>query len=321
MQSKILIIDGLNLFIRTWAVVPEMNINGDHVGGLTGFLRTMKIVMRDTKPSLVIVAWDGQGGSTKRRGIYAEYKAGRKPRVNREYEFDSPADSLKNMNFQQIKLKNYLSLIGVAQIEVEMCEADDIIGYLCRHVFCDTDKVVVSSDKDFLQLIDDHTLIYSSSKKLYFSAELLMKSYGVLPENFIYMKALMGDPSDNIKGIKGIGEKTVVKMFPFVSERQTSLDEIILHATNNITKNAKFEAVVNSKEILIENVKLMQLISPIISSQSIRAIKYALESENTFFKISDFKLCLLKDGIRITDADFFSVIREYQLARNFVLSK
>lgn len=83
MSRKILIIDGLNNFIRNFVINPSTNQNGEPIGGVVGFMKTMKNIILETTPDLVVVAWDGEGGSRRRRGIFAEYKAGRKVRVNR----------------------------------------------------------------------------------------------------------------------------------------------------------------------------------------------------------------------------------------------
>lgn len=313
-KDRILIIDGLNTFIRNWAVVPQMNLNGEHVGGVVGFLRSVKSLIRDAKPTRCIVVWDGKGGSQKRRGIYAEYKAGRKPRVNREYDFgESPEQSHRDLQAQYAKAKAYTELLGITQIEIEGIEADDVIGYLCRSVYQDTDKVVVSTDRDFLQLVDRHTLVYSPTKKLYFTANVVKEIHHVIPENFIYLKALMGDGSDNIKGIKGIGEKTAVKLFPFLAERQSSLEEVVKYAEANLDKNPKYRAVYDQRDVLIGNVGLMQLTTPIISPQSAAAIRYSLRPSETKYMMSEVKLSLLRDGIQLTDSDFFAVFKEYHI--------
>jgi DNA polymerase I len=313
-SDRILIVDGLNTFLRTWSVVPEMDSNGDPIGGVIGSLRSIKCVMRDACPTKVVVAWDGKGGSQKRRGIFAEYKAGRKPRVNREYSgMESYEESQRNLRTQYLKLREYLSFVGVHQIEIEGTEADDVVGYLCRQVYDLTDKVVVSTDKDFLQLVDSHTIVYSPTMKLYYTAPVVREKWMVLPENFVYLKALMGDPSDNIRGIGGVGPKTAVKLFPFLAERPSSIDEIVEHARANENKNPKYRSIIAGRELLIGNVQLMQLSTPTIGAQSAMAIRHALEKEEAKFVMSELKIAFLRDGIQLKDSDFFQVFNEYRL--------
>ena len=318
MASKVLIIDGLNTFIRNWAVNPTMNTNGDHVGGTVGFLRSVKSLVRETQPTKVIICWDGKGGSAKRRGIYSEYKAGRKPRVNRQYDFGGDVESDKaNLQLQYQKAKQYVGHLGLVQIEVEGCEADDVIGFLCRGIYEDTDKVVVSTDKDFLQLVDAHTLVYSPTKKLYYTTDEVKKDFGVIAENFIYLKAFCGDGSDNIAGIKGMGPKTVTKLFPVMGERATDLDELHKHLQSLEGKTPREKALVKELldrwSVIIGNVKLMQLTSPIISPNTVRAIRYALEQRTVALNSSAMKLALIRDGVQLPDQDFFAVFNGYRM--------
>ncbi|MHB8407804.1 MAG: hypothetical protein ACYDHY_06775 [Acidiferrobacterales bacterium] len=307
---RLLLIDGLNCFIRSWIVNPLMNSNGDHVGGAIGMLRSIKTNIRDLNPSRVIVVWDGEGGSQKRRGVYSQYKMGRKPRVNRHLD-DDPQVGEQNLKMQYAKVRELLDLVGVSQIEVNQVEADDVIGYVC-HMFPQDEKVIVSTDKDMLQLIDVRTLVYSPSKKKLYGAALLKEEYSVLPENFVYFKALTGDASDNVKGIKGFGPATVAKLFPFLGERASDSNEILSYAEEHKDKSSKYKVLIENRDVLIGNVQLMQLSTPIIGSQSISAIRYALE-KSVSFSPSELKLSLIKDGIQLTDADFFQVFREYQL--------
>lgn len=312
-RDRILIIDGLNQFIRNWVIVPTMDSNGNHVGGLVGFLRSLKLLMADTKPTRVIVVWDGEGGSAKRHGIYAGYKDGRKPRVNREYDFESPEESQINMKVQHAKLKELLELLGVTQIELEGVEADDVIAFLCRGVYGETDKVVVSTDRDFLQLVDKHTLICSPVKKIYYTTKVFVDEWKILPENFVYFRAMQGnsDGADNIEGVKGIGPKTALKLFPFLAERAVELNEILSYAEANASKSPRYKAILEKKDEIVRNVQLMQLTIPIIGLPAIRAIRYALETDPTM-KMSEFKILMLRDGIQLTDVDFFPTFDSYR---------
>jgi DNA polymerase-1 len=301
----------MNLFIRNYAVVPVMNVNGEHVGGIVGTLRSIKSYIRDNRPTRTIVVWDGEGGSLKRRGIYKEYKAGRKPRLNREYDFgETPVDGEKNMHRQLTSAKKYCGLLGVHQIEVDDIEADDVIGYLARHVYSDSEKIIVSSDKDFLQLVDSKTLVYSPTKKLYYTSDRITEEFQCLPENFIYMKALIGDGSDNVKGVKGLGVKTVAKLFPFLATEPVDLEFILNFCKQREDK--KFQAVLQAADIVTQNVRLMQLTTPVVSPTSTRIVRQALEHRPDFVG-SELKLSLIRDGIQLTDTDFFNVFKEHDI--------
>lgn len=315
-RERILIVDGLNQFIRNWVIVPTMNNNGDHVGGIVGFIRSIKLIMTDVKPTRVIVVWDGEGGSAKRKSIYSGYKEGRKPRVNREFDFESPEKEQANLKEQYAKLKELLSHLGITQIEIESVEADDVIAFLCRGIYNETDKVVVSTDKDFLQLVDPHTLVCSPIKKIYYTSKVFKEEWNVIPENFVYFRALQGnsDGADNIDGVKGIGPKTALKLFPFLADRPVVLNEIFEYAETHVSENPKYKAILDKKDDIVRNVQLMQLTIPIISPSAISSIRSAVEFDKPM-KMSEFKLALLKEGIQITDQDFFPVFDTYK-ARN-----
>lgn len=312
---SLLLIDGLNLFLRNYAVNPQMDVNGDHIGGAVGFLRCLKCYIRDFSVSRAVVVWDGKGGSQKRRGIYAEYKAGRKPRMNRAYDFgESPEAGERNLATQLLKTKRYVELLGVTQIEIEGIEADDTIAYLC-YAEGDSDKVVVSTDRDFLQLVGPTTKVYSPVKKILFGSDQVKEVHLVLPENYVYSKALTGDASDNISGVKGVGEKTVLKLFPFLAERPSTLQEVLDHARDHAHENPKYRAIHEQCEIVTANVRLMQLSSPIIGVQSASSIRHTISQDVVEPVMSEVRLSFLRDGIQLTDSDFFAVFREYHHRR------
>lgn len=301
-----------NTFVRSWAAVPSMDSNGEPNGGVVGFIRSLKFVMRDVRPDRVIVVWDGEGGSMKRRSVYKDYKAGRKPRINRQYDFETPEQSMVNLKVQYAKLRQVLPLLGVLQVELPDVEADDVVAFICRQLRDESQKVILSSDKDFWQLLDPRTIVYSPSKKKYYTKDDLREELGVLAENYIYVKAMVGDGSDNIKGLKGIGVKTAAKLFPFLSERPTTLDEIVAHAEANREKSPRYKAVADERETLSTNLQLMQLTSPIISAQAGRIIRTAIEVDPSF-NLSEMRIVMLRDGIQVVDGDLFSVFESYKM--------
>lgn len=310
-KERILVFDALNLFLRNFLIVPEMDPNGAHVGGVIGSLRSIKSAMRDVRPTRVIMAWDGKGGSVRRRGMFEGYKDRRRIRPNREFGNMGDVSERQSMHVQLDKLKVLLGLLGVTQIEVENIEADDVIGYLCRSVYRETDKVIVSTDRDFLQLIDGHTLVYSPVKKVLYTSKTMHEETGILPENFVYFRAIQGssDASDNIEGVKGIGKKFALKLFPFLGERSVELSEIFAHAEANRDKSPKYRLVIEKKTDIARNVQLMQLTVPIISPTSIRAIGHAL-TQPVGLNLSEFKLRIMRDGMLVSDSDVFSTFND-----------
>lgn len=225
-DSRVLIVDGMNLFIRTFSAIPTLNEDGQHVGGLTGFLQSLGATIRMFSPTRVIVVFDGKGGSKRRRGIYSEYKERRaiKSKLNRVAGFEDMADEQKAMKHQLLRIYYYLSELPVTVLAIDDVEADDVIAYLTSYF---NEEVIISSnDKDFLQLVNDRVSVYSPIKKKLYNPQNLIEEYGIWCENFPIYKALKGDRSDNIKPISGFGDKTILKQFPMLAERRkVDLDE------------------------------------------------------------------------------------------------
>lgn len=316
MKFDIVVLDGLNIFLRQWAANPHMDSNGEPVGGLVGTLRVVKNMLRDTQCLKFIVAWDGEGGSGKRRGIYADYKAGRKPRANRQYDHDSLDESQKNLRSQRQRLATYLTTLGVTQVEVDGVEADDVIAYLCL-ANSEQSKVIVSSDRDFLQLVNEKTLIYSPVKKLFFGSPEVVKETGCLPENYILMKSVCGDGSDNIKGIKNLGPKTMAKFFPELSVRNLTLSELFELAEKATPKGMRekelLKELLAARELVMTNHKLMSLSGPMISAHAGLSIRNQLDAKSPALNITSCRMALARDGIQIVDQDFFSSFTRYSI--------
>lgn len=262
-NSDILIVDGLNTFIRSFMAVPSMNDDGMHTGGIAGFLKSVGYAIKLLNPTRVIVVFDGNGGSQKRRKIYPEYKKGRKTRIkfNRTYDEMSSSDiEQKNLKMELLRLINYLEVLPITVMAIDNIEADDTIAYLAEQTFKDSNVTIMSSDKDFLQLASDKIKIWSPTKKKIFGCKEIVDEYGITCNNFIFYRSMEGDDSDNIPGINGAGLKTILKCFPFLAdERQTSLQEIYNYAENNKSKYKLYEKVLSEKLTLERNYELMQL--------------------------------------------------------------
>ena len=326
MSGKTLIFDGTNTFIRNFVVNPHADQNGNSIGGLLGTLRSVKSMIRETRADRVFFVWDGVGGSQRRRGVIADYKMGRKPRLNREVE-EGVVDSGANMAWQKEKLRSLLGYLGVIQISVDSIEADDTIGYLVG-ALDPTPKVVVSSDRDMWQLVSDTTIVYWPTKKVFISNETFREHCPVLPENFVLFRALSGkgDASDNIRGIKGLGEKTILKVFPQLTKAPVSPNQFFadidqaLHMDElgsidpklTMVEKKWMRAALADQELVSRNVQVMQLRDPIISAASAAIIRNGIDSRPSF-NISGLKVALINNAIQLTDQDFFSTFQEYRM--------
>lgn len=314
-KNCVLIFDGTNTFHRNFVVNPTSDANGNPIGGLLGSIKSIKWMVHDLRPSKVIWVWDGKGGSQRRRGIVEQYKMGRKPRVNREVE-EGVKDSAQNFQWQKEKLNALLPFLGVTLVEIDNIEADDTIGYLCGY-FNESHKVVVSSDRDMWQLVGEKTIVYWPTKKVYISSENVAEHVPVRPENYVLFRAISGkgDTSDNIHGIKGLGEKTIMKLFPEFLTETVDVGKLLELSRNKLGdgKGVKrwYKVILDSTELVSRNVQVMQLTSPEISAQAGSIIRGAADKSPTF-NITGFKLALLNNQIQLTDSDIFSTFQEYK---------
>ena len=306
-MKRLLIIDGQNMFIRNYVMSPQLDINGNPIGGLTGFMRSLQKEVRRAKPDRVAICWEGPGGSQKRREKNKNYKLGRKaPRLNREYTFATPEEERENKYSQLVRLTEYLDNLPILQLSIENVEADDIIAWLCHcNEYSDWQKLIISNDKDFIQLCDDKTVLVRPGKnEEVLNKNNVLEQYNIHPRNFAWARAITGDKSDNLEGVKGLGLATVAKRFSFLSENQDyTLKDIMTHAKNNNSKIKAYQNVLDSEEIIASNYEIMQLYTSTISSQGANKLKYAIKNDGVELNRSQIRKMLLKDGIGTLNID------------------
>jgi len=305
-QRPVLIVDGLNSFIRSYAAYPTMSSHGYQMGGCIGFLKTLRKLVNEISPRAVYIAWEG-GGSQKRRALYSEYKMNRKTeKLNRFYEDDIP-DSEENKKHQLIALLAMLKCVPVCQLYVSDCEGDDVIAYLSRGPFRSVSKVIASSDKDMYQLLDENTKIYSLHKKTYVLTSNVVEDFRIQPKNFAIAKALCGDPTDNIPGVKGLGFKTVAKNLPFLSlEGDVLLEDVFKYCHSHEEDSVIYRRIIESQTEIQRNWKLVYLDGSMLSGHQSSKVDNLV---NTFTpRIDRIGLIrnLVREGINDFDVeDFF----------------
>jgi len=218
LNDHILIVDAMNMLIRSFSLLKAMNPDGHHIGGLVGFLRSLGYVTRIFDPTRVVVVWDGKGGSANRKNIDPNYKANRATsRITHWGLYDTKEEETEALIGQLYRVQDYLDCLPIQQLSMEKLEADDVIAYIANEAGASAkvNKVtIVSSDKDFLQLVDNTIEVYAPVKKKTFTKDNIFEELKVLPENYNVVKALLGDNSDNLAGVKGLGIKTIVSEFP-----------------------------------------------------------------------------------------------------------
>ena len=262
-NSNILLVDGLNTFIRAYSVMPSMNEDGLHTGGIAGFLKSVGYAIKLLNPTRCVIIFDGNGGSMKRRKIYPQYKDKRhtKIRLNRAYSELSTGDlEEKNMKSQLMRSVHYLDCLPISTMAIDHIEADDTIAYVAQQYYKDSNVSIMSADKDFLQLASDKIKVWSPTKKKLYGCAEILNEYGVSCQNFIWYRVLEGDVSDNIDGVNGAGLKTIIKCFPFFAEnRHVELNEIYNYCENNSSKYKLYRTILENKDIVERKYTLMQL--------------------------------------------------------------
>lgn len=281
--DSILVIDGLNTFLRSFTMINYINSDGHHVGGLTGFLKSVGYAIKMLEPTKVVIVFDGAGGSNSKRNLYPEYKANRnKSRMTNYSIFSSKDEENESISNQMARLIQYLQCLPVTMICIDGIEADDTIGYLVGKFekFTATKEVtILSADKDFLQLVSDKVQVYSPTKKKIYKPKDVLEEFNVSSYNFVNYKILMGDNSDNLPGIDGLGPKKVIKMFPeLANDTPTTLNEMLEKAASKIGEHDLYGRIVERKHQLEINSKLMNLQTMPISQENIDIIQRSFNS-------------------------------------------
>jgi len=282
-KKIIMIIDGLNMFIRSYTVDPSVSNTGEPIGGIKGTLKQLQKMFREMNPDHVFIIWDGTGGSRRRRAINKDYKDGRKPIAPKKHDFQpklSEEQERENQRWQLKRLIEILNLLPIRQFVYDNVEADDIIALL-SHDPCLNDyiKIIVSNDKDFLQLASTSTIIWRPATEKFMTTKSILDEFSIHPSNMAVARAIAGDKGDNLEGVKGMGLKTVVKHFPEVSgEKFLTLNEVFNKA-KEIEGYKIIDNLVSSENVVRENYKIMQLYSPQVSFDIRESIFSNLRSE------------------------------------------
>jgi 5'-3' exonuclease len=269
--SKTLLVDGNNLLKIGFHGVREFYHDGKHVGGIWHFLNTLRKFLEESNFDKVVVFWDSNTSTSQRRLIYPKYKLNRKSLDNELKE--------ESFNIQKQRVKQYLEEMFVRQLEVEHSEADDLIAYYCK-ISEDEQKTIFSSDRDLTQLISEKVTIYSPSNKAYFKFGDKIKLYeSLIPHyNVKTVKILTGDGSDNIDGIFYLGEKTLLKFFPELLEKEVNFTDILTRSEELLKENKDNTALQNllsgktkegifGLEFFEINQKLVDLSNPLINEE------------------------------------------------------
>jgi len=313
MMKRVMIIDALNAYFRAYIVNPSLSKNGQPIGGYKGFLGILQKLCREMKPDEIIIAWDGAGGSQKRKEVNPNYKEGRKPiRLNRDVRVLTKDEEMQNKVWQQFRLMEMLNHMPVIQLMAERVEADDVISYITQSPnYKGWQKIIISSDKDFFQLCDEETVLYRPIQKKFVNKPRILEEFKIHPTNFALARAMAGDKSDNLPGVKGVGLGTISKRMPFFAEEKpVTIDDLIEFCENDNTGLKAFSSICDAEKIIAENYKIMQLYSPSMSLDAKNRVKHALDNFEPRFNKTEVIKRMAEDGFgNWNTSDLFSTFK------------
>lgn len=239
MADKFLVIDGSSLIHRAFfALPPLMNKQGMHTGAVYGLCNMLLKLLGEVNPRYMAVAFD-KSRKTFRTEMYAAYKGQRKP---------TPSE----LSEQFPLAMKVLSTMGIATLELDNYEADDIIGTFAVHAPQDVEVIIVTGDRDELQLIDKRTKVYYTKRgisdiHIFDEAEFAANYEGLVPKQLIELKGLMGDTSDNIPGVPGVGPKTAMKLI----KEYTDVETVLANIDKVSGKSLKTKLSEHQEEVLL----------------------------------------------------------------------
>jgi len=285
--KKVILVDGNNLLFRSYFATAYTgntmrNSKGFPTNGLYGLVNMLNKIIREEKPEYMLVAFDK--GKTFRHEKYLDYKGGR----------NETPDDLKR---QFSVAKKLVPLMGIKCFEIDNYEADDIIGTYSKMALIDPEfeTTIVSSDKDLLQLINEETEVKLLKQKDYIrmNEETFMDTYGIKPIRMIDLKGLMGDASDNIPGVKGIGEKTALKLLQEYDSLENVYDNI-----DNI-KGATKQKLIDGKESAFMSKDIATIYNEVPVIYSLEELKYDGPDVNGLREI-------------YSDLEFYSFLKDFK---------
>lgn len=309
-HDRVLLIDGLNLFFRNFAMLNMVNPDGVHVGGLGGFLRSLGSLVKQIQPTAVYVVFDGAGSSSNRKNLVPEYKSERHiQRITNWEIFDDLDDEHDSKVDQMIRLIQYIKQLPVKTIAIDKVEADDIIAVLSTSLVekFNSTVFIVSSDKDFIQLVNEKVIVYRPMEKEYYSPTTVLEKFDVLAENFILYKTLLGDASDKVAGVKGLGQKGIFKRFPELKTTPLTLDSIFEISARKFKEHVVYSRILQDQNRLETNFKIMNLAKPMVDQRDITFINNLVESDLPELNSKNFMIMYEEDklGGMIKNVDYW----------------
>jgi len=288
MKSRTLLVDANNILKRSFHGAKDLYTNKfGHIGGLYQFMTSIRKQIKDNGINKVVLAWDGENGGIFRHRIDRDYKANRKNKewyrkiemsqseIKREIEKD------ESILKQRKRVQAYAEELFIRQIEVDEIEGDDLIAAYCLQYHEDEDIYLYSNDRDFAQLLDlNLTIIFPNIVQQVTKANYMMH-FDHHYSNALVLKIITGDTADNIKGIEGLGEKTLLENFPELKFKHVSVREICnkaneINTSRVLQKKKPLKSLVNllnNVGRLKTNFALTNLRQPILNEQAVEELR------------------------------------------------
>lgn len=293
-HERPLLIDAMNLFMRNFAMINFINESGNHIGGLSGFLRSLGSLIRIINPTSIYVIFDGLGSSQNRKNLLPEYKSGRNiNRITNWDAFENIDEEMDSKISQIVRLIHYMKCLPVKTLCIDKVEADDVIAHYSKYLTENHNSkiTIVSNDNDFIQLVNKNITVYRPAEKLFYDPDKVKNKFNLHPENFIIYKTLLGDNSDKVKGVKGLGQKGLFKRFPELKTNKISLDGIFQICENKYKEHLIYTKMLFNRNDIERDYKIMDLHNPIIDKYEKQYLEEIAELEipkldkNNFLKL------------------------------------
>ena len=234
-----LLIDGEGLLKQGFHGAKQIQSKNGSIGTIYHFVNTIKRFYQDFGITKVVVFWEGENSKAYRQAYYPYYKSNRNQKVS--------IDEKHDLDRQRMRIKQYLEELFIRQVEIDGCEADDGIAYYTKNSPKEN-KIIYTNDRDLLQLIDDGTKVYLYGKKVVINKLNFMNYFDYHYENVGLIKMIAGDTSDNISGLEGIGEGTVLKLFPELKKGGKTKEWIVERVNELLTDKPTSKPLLTIKE-------------------------------------------------------------------------
>ena len=309
-KARVLLIDGWNCLIANNAVnLGLVDQNTFPINMLLGTLNTVRTLVDRFKPSKVVFVLDGPDAGERRRRVYPEYKGGR--RIKARESKVQIMEGEENIAYgvegafqnQFIKIYEFLKLLPVTTIMIPYCEADDAISYLALKNKDEKECIVVSNDKDYLQLIQEGIMVYRWKVKKLYDSKTFLDEFKIPTENYIYQKIMLGDVGDKVPGVTGVGEKTFKKLEKPLTEKIckdmsefiTMLETMDYSECNTKETNAFKKALTQTEKMNLAY-SIMKLDESCMIKEQIEILEMQInEQENKGFSRLSCKLKMQKN--------------------------